>query len=304
MMTLNELKYLVALSELKHFGQAAEQCFVSQPTLSVAIKKLEEKLNVALFERRNQQIDLTPIGMHIVQRARKVLQEVSDIQAIAQNSQDPLQGEIRLGAIFTIAPYLLPVVIPELHQQAPKMPLYIEENFTASLRKQLIAGEIDAAVVAMPFTGTDLVTRPLYEEEFVVLAPYSHPVAQMASVSQEQLADETLLLLGEGHCVRDQIMQSCPAIQQSTAEKSAPMRSLTSGSSLETLKYMVASGMGLTILPSSAARLGQYNPNLIKVVPFAANPPTRTVALSWRATYTRPKAMELIASVIKHSHDT
>lgn len=301
-MTLNELRYLVTLAEVKHFGQAAKQCFVSQPTLSVAIKKLEEKLNVILFERRNQQIDLTPAGALIVEKAKKVLSEMDSLEQLAKHVQDPLHGELRVGAIYTIAPYLLPLIIPELHKQAPQMPLYIQENFTAALRQELVDGKLDAAIIALPFTGTDLVTRPLYKEEFVSLLPAGHPLASKESVTQQELADESLLLLGEGHCVRDQILQTCPAIMDAAHSPNGLVRSMVSGSSLETLKHMVASGMGVTILPASAARVNQYKEDTLVVRPFTENPPSRTVALAWRASFPRPKAMELLARVIRDSH--
>jgi LysR family hydrogen peroxide-inducible transcriptional activator len=301
-MTLNELRYLVTLAEVKHFGHAAKQCFVSQPTLSVAIKKLEEKLGVILFERRNQQIDLTPAGALIVEKAKKVLSEMDSLEQLAKHVQDPLHGELRVGAIYTIAPYLLPLIIPELHRLAPQMPLYIQENFTASLRQELVDGKMDAAIIALPFTGTDLVTRPLYKEEFVALLPAQHPLAKKDAVTQQELAEESLLLLGEGHCVRDQILQTCPAIMDAAHNPEGMVRSMVSGSSLETLKHMVASGMGVTILPESAARVNQYKEDTLVVRPFADTPPSRTVALAWRASFPRPKAMELLARVIRDSH--
>lgn len=301
-MTLNELRYLVTLAQVKHFGQAAKQCFVSQPTLSVAIKKLEEKLGVILFERRNQQIDVTPAGEMIVEKAKKILTEIEALEQLAKQVQDPLQGELRVGAIYTIAPYLLPHIIPELHAQAPDMPLYIEENFTAELRRELIEGKLDAAIIALPFTGTDLVTRPLYKEDFVALLPANHRLASQEAVDESELAQEPLLMLGEGHCVRDQILQTCPNIMDAVHNPDTSVRSSVTGSSLETLKHMVASGMGLTILPESAARVNQYRDDTLVTRPFKQNAPSRTIALAWRASFPRPKAMELLARVIREGH--
>jgi len=300
-MTLNELRYLVTLAQVRHFGKAAKLCFVSQPTLSVAIKKLEEKLGVSLFERSNQQLSVTPIGQQVVDRARNILEQLDDMDQLVKNAKDPLQGEIKLGAIFTIGPYLFPRFIPNLAKSAPDMPLFIEENYTANLRQQLLSGRLDAAIIALPFTGADIVTKAIYQEDLVVLLPTQHPLAKQDTIDQQQLANEPLMLLGEGHCLRDQILQSCPAIMDAAHNLDGPVHSLEGGGSLETLRHMVASGMGITIIPESAANFSLYSQSVLTVRRFSGTPPKRTVGLAWRASFPRPKAMDMISRVIKTS---
>jgi LysR family transcriptional regulator, hydrogen peroxide-inducible genes activator len=288
-MTLTELKYIVTLAQEKHFGRAAEKCFVSQPTLSVAIKKLESELDIAIFERSKSSVTVTPMGERIVAQAQRVLEEARTIRELANAGKDQLSSPLKIGAIFTIGPYLFPHLVPQIHQRAPTMPLYLEENYTGVLRRQLRDGELDAVIVALPFTEPDVLTRPLYDENFVVVLPKNHPWKSQQFINPEQLADEDLLMLGEGHCFRDQVIEHCPAL---TRKHHTRLGSVTEGSSLETLKYMVASGLGITVLPESA--VSNLDLNLVITRPFAEPAPFRTVALAWRASFPRGQAVDLL----------
>ena len=295
-MPLTELRYIVTLAQERHFGRAAERCFVSQPTLSVAVKKLEEELGVALFERSKSTVQVTPLGEKIVEQAQRVLEQTSVIRELASAGKDQLASPLRLGAIYTIGPYLFPHLVPELRRSAPQMPLYIEEGFTGNLRRKLRSGELDAIIVALPFTETDVLTKALYEEEFEVLVPADHPWAEREVIHKEELLKERLLLLGEGHCFRDQILEACPAISQKLA---SPHNTLTAeGGSLETIRHMVASKLGITVLPRSAIGTSHYESGLLTSVPFAAPAPTRTVAIAWRASFPRPKAIDAVTDAI------
>ncbi|MDX9874131.1 MAG: LysR substrate-binding domain-containing protein [Spongiibacteraceae bacterium] len=298
-MTLTELRYIVALHQTGHFGRAAERCHVSQPTLSIAIKKLEDELDVALFERSRNQVRATPIGQRIIQQAQQVLEQVQVIHELAEAGKDPLGSRLAVGAIFTVGPYLFPCFIPGLQQGAPNMPLYVEENFTAALREKLRSGELDVIIVALPFTEPDVVTLPLYDEPFVVLMPADHPLTKQEAIEPQQLERETVLLLGEGHCFRDQVLEACPGLGRNLHSSAEPLQSVVEGSSLETLKYMVASGLGLTILPASAAQLGTYGEGVMTTRPFTDPQPTRTVALAWRASFPRPQAIDVVSRSIR-----
>ena len=206
-MTLTELKYIVAVAREKHFGHAAEACHVSQPTLSVAIKKLEEELEVKLFERSASEVAVTPLGEEIVRQAQTVLEQAASIKEIAKRGKDPLSGPLKLGVIYTIGPYLLPDLVRQVIERSPQMPLMLQENFTVKLLEQLRLGEIDAAILAEPFPDTNLAVAPLYDEPFYAAVPVSHPLAQKGSVTAEELKQETMLLLGNGHCFRDHVLE-------------------------------------------------------------------------------------------------
>ncbi len=295
-MTLTELRYIVTLAQERHFGRAAERCFVSQPTLSVAVKKLEEELGIALFERSKSTVQVTPLGEKIVEQAQRVLEQTSVIKELANAGKDQLASPLRLGAIYTIGPYLFPHLIPELRRGAPQMPLYIEEGFTGNLRRKLRSGELDAIIIALPFTETDVVTKALYEEAFEVLMPADHPWAEREVIHKEELLKERLLLLGEGHCFRDQILEACPAISQ---KLNSPNNTLTAeGGSLETIRHMGASKLGITVLPSSAIGTVHYESGLLVSRPFAAPAPARPVAIAWRASFPRPKAIDAVTEAI------
>ena len=298
-MTLTELRYLVALSETGHFRKAAEQCHVSQPTLSIAIKKLEEELGISLFERSRHKITVTPTGGHIVEQARTILQEAQNLLNLAELGKDPLGSMLSVGAIYTVGPYLFPRLVTRLQQTAPDMPLFIEESYTTSLRGKLTSGELDAIFVALPFTEADVVTRAIYDEPFVVLLPEDHPLSRETRVDPAALADHRVLLLGEGHCFRDQVLEACPGLQESIVAHNARDHAVVEGSSLDTLKHMVASGMGITVLPESAASTALYGDQELVVRPFTDPSPFRTIALAWRVSYPRHQAIDLLAEALK-----
>ena len=296
-MTLNELRYIVAVARERHFGHAAEKCFISQPTLSVAVKKLEEELGVSLFERRKGEVSVTPIGEQIVNQAQRVLEEASSIRQLARQGQDQLDGPLRLGAIYTIGPYLLPYLIPELAVRAPKMPLMIEENYTASLAEKLKRGELDVILISLPFDEPGVQTLPLYHESFVLLLPSSHPLNQKPDFDVADLRNEDVLLLGAGHCFRDQVLEVCPDCMHRTAGEGSTAQTLEGGS-LETIRYMVASGLGVTILPCSAAGAERFSERLLTIRRFGGTAPSRVVALAWRKSFPRPDAITALRDAV------
>lgn len=298
-MTLTELRYIVTLSQERHFGRAAEKCFVSQPTLSVAVKKLEDELSVALFERSKGSIVVTELGLRLVEQAKHILDQTNIFKDMALQGKDELNSPLKVGAIYTIGPYLFPHLIPRLRSVAPDMPLYIEENYTSVLRKKLKQCELDAIIVALPFNEPDVVTLALYEEPFVVLLPKGHALSKYQAISSDMLLTDNLLMLGPGHCFRDQVLAACPNILNSLGlpeiARESKQTLITEGSSLETIRHMVASGLGISVLPQSAAMKGYYDQNLLDVRPFEAPMPYRSVALAWRVTFPRPKAIDLLA---------
>ena len=296
-MTLTELRYIVTLAQEQHFGRAAAKCFVSQPTLSVGVKKLEDELGIALFERTRNAVRVTPMGEMIVSQAQKVLEEASAIKQLAKSGQDQLSTPLRVGAIYTIGPYLFPHLVPQLAVQAPDMPLYIEENFTAVLRRKLRMGELDAIIIALPFTEPDVLTRSLYDEPFRVLLPGGHPWESKEEIELNDLNKEELLLLGEGHCFRDQILEACPML--ATKKEAGNDGSGIEATSLETIRHMVASGMGVSVLPQSAVVDSHYAPNVLSTRPFKAPAPSRTVALAWRASFPRPRAVDVLSEALR-----
>ncbi|MFC3608277.1 hydrogen peroxide-inducible genes activator [Stutzerimonas tarimensis] len=294
-MTLTELRYIVTLAQEQHFGRAAERCHVSQPTLSVGVKKLEDELGILIFERTKSAVRLTPVGEGIVTQAQKVLEQAQSIRELAQAGKNQLATPLKLGAIYTIGPYLFPHLIPQLHRVAPDMPLYIEENFTHVLRDKLRTGELDAIIIALPFQEADVLTLPLYDEPFCVLMPSGHPWTRLEAVPSEMLNDKSLLLLGEGHCFRDQVLEACPAGRKGDQAQHTTVES----SSLETIRHMVASGLGVSVLPLSAVDSHHYSPGVIEIRPMAAPVPFRTVAIAWRASFPRPKAIEILADSLR-----
>jgi len=296
-MTLTELRYIVAVARERHFGKAAESCFVSQPTLSVAIKKLEDELGIIIFERGRGEVTLTPMGEQIVSQAQRVLEEASRIGQLAQQGQDQLAGPLRVGAIYTVGPYLFPHLIPALTEAASKMRLFVEENYTAVLKERLKQGDLDVIIISLPFSEPGIVTRELYEEPFVALLPSSHPLTQGQEVSSTELAKEQVLLLGAGHCFRDQVLEFCPECYRSGKAQGELQQSMEGGS-LETIRYMVASGLGVTVVPCSAAGADQFSQRLLTIRRIKGSAPSRRVALAWRRTFTRPEALEILARVV------
>jgi LysR family hydrogen peroxide-inducible transcriptional activator len=309
-MTLTELKYIVAVARERHFGRAAEACHVSQPTLSVAIKKLEEELEVKLFERSANEISLTALGGEIVRQAQSVLEQAAGIKEIAKRGKDPLAGPLRLGVIYTIGPYLLPDLVRQVIAQAPQMPLMLQENFTVKLLEMLRTGEIDCAIMAEPFPDAGLATASLYDEPFMAAVPSHHPLAQRNSVTAQELKAETMLLLGTGHCFRDHVLEVCPEFARFASNAEGIRRSFE-GSSLETIKHMVAAGMGVTLVPRLSVPSEALIPakgrrravvethvRYLPVLDEDARPPMRRVLLAWRRSFTRYEAIAALRNAI------
>ncbi len=295
-MTLTELKYVVAIARERHFGRAANVCCVAQPTLSVAIKKLEDELGVMLFERGGGgEITITPAGERVAEQAMHILELVDGIKDMAAVAKDDLVGPLRLGVIYTIAPYLLPWLIPEMNKSAPQMPLLLEENYTKVLTEKLRQGEIDAMLIATPVVEPGLLTLPLYDEPFLVALPAAHPLRKKKSVSNADLEAENMLLLGTGHCFRDQVLQACPYLNRTA---SGGLAKTLESSSLETIRYMVASGVGVTVLPCTATRMNHVDDNLLTLRPFKDTPPSRLVSIAWRKSFPRPKAIETVRQAV------
>jgi LysR family hydrogen peroxide-inducible transcriptional activator len=316
-MTLTELKYIVAVAREKHFGKAAEACHVSQPTLSVAIKKLEEELDLKIFERNANEVTVTPLGGDIVRQAQMVLEQAAAIKEIAKRGKDPLAGPLKLGVIYTIGPYLLPDLVRQVIARTPQMPLVLQENFTVKLLEQLRLGEIDCAILAEPFPDTNLALAPLYDEPFVAAVPVDHPLAQREAITAEEIKQETMLLLGTGHCFRDHVLEVCPEFAR-YAHDAEGIRKSFEGSSLETIKHMVAAGMCVTLVPRlsvpsaalergaapaaprgrKASRSSSLEFTHLRYLPFAGEPPTRRVVLAWRRSFTRYEAIAALRNAV------
>jgi len=297
-MTLTELRYIVAVSQKKHFGRAAQACCVSQPTLSIAIKKLEEELDVRLFERSSKnEIRITEIGQQVINQAYIVLQEAQILNEIAQQGKDPLSGQFKLGVIYTIGPYLLPDLIPRLTKTAPKLKLIIEENFTANLFHSLKQGALDAIVISYPFEEPGIETAPLYKEPFIVALPLQHEWADRENIQPNELADQDLMLLGAGHCFREQVIKACPDCMSGNSELTRTLE----GGSLETIRHMVAAGTGITVLPRTSILNSSHDGNLIDIKPFTAPSPSRTVAIAWRKHFPRKEAIHTIRQTIQET---
>ena len=288
-MSLTELKFIVAVAQERNFRRAAEKCFVSQPALSLAIKKLEQELNVIIFERSRSDVSMTEIGEKIVEQAERVLEETARIKQLAELGKNQLKGALKLGMIHSVGPYLLPEIIPILRKTAPDMPLEVEENLTANLEAQLKNGVIDVAIIALPFAVAGLQHRILYDEEFDVVVPSGHHWAKRKHINPSELSDEKVLLLNSGHCFSNQVTQACPELSRKGE--------VLQGNSLETIRNMVASNLGITVLPCSATAERYHNP-LIKVIPFTAPAPTRRIAIAWRKSFVRLEAVEKIAEAI------
>lgn len=289
-MTLNELRYIVAVAQEMNFRRAAERCFVSQPALSLAIQKLEEELGLRIFERSKTEVSMTPIGARIVEQAQRTLEEAGKVKEIARQGRDQLVGALRLGVIYTVGPYLLPELIPELHRLAPEMPLEVEENLTENLDALLRNGRLDAAIIALPFDLPGVQTLPLYDEPFAVVVPQAHPWAARAAVRADELPAQKVLMLASGHCFSNQVVEACPELQRRGGE-------IQHGNSLETIRNMVASGLGITVLPCSA-NTPKYLNALLRVIPFEPPAPARRIALAWRRSFARDKAIDTLAEAV------
>jgi LysR family hydrogen peroxide-inducible transcriptional activator len=286
-MTLNELRYLVAVAQELNFRRAAAKSFISQPALSLSIQKLEEELGVQIFERSKTEVSVTPIGKKIVAQAQRVLEESERLREIAGGGKNQLSGTLKVGAIYSVAPYLMPELIPALNKIAPEMPLEIEENLTANLEAMLENGWLDVIIIALPFGGPGVMTLPLYDEDFNVLVPAGHPWASRHQIEAEDLATENVLLLNSGHCFSNQVVEACPELTRRGGK-------VLQGNSLETVRNMVASGLGITVLPASANQ-AKYRSSLTRAIPFAHPVPSRRIALAWRKSFARGAAIHALA---------
>ncbi len=285
-MNLRDLHYIVAVADLQSFGQAAERCFISQPTLSMQIKKLEESLGIQLFERTNKKVMITEAGLAIVESARRILEETNHIKQIAATAQDPLAGNLRLGAFPTLAPYLFPELVPAIKQNLPKIRLILVEEKTEQLLSQLSTGDLDMALLALPIEDDSLNSMVLFEDEFFLAVSSEHPLSEKTKVEQADLLGQSLLLLDEGHCLRGQALQVC---QIHGANEQQDLRA----TSLETLRQMVCAGTGITFIPKIALRHNDH----IRYIPFAT-PPQRTIGLAWRKTSARTQLIDRLRQII------
>lgn len=290
-MKLSELRYLVALAREGSFSRAAHACSVSQPTLSMAVARLEDELGVHLFERGKGFVSPTAVGERIVSQAQKTLEAAQKITHLANEGRNPLEGPIRLGVIHTIGPYLLPQLVHALKSIAPAMPLLIEENMTATLSRMLQENELDVLIVALPFDLSGVLTRALYDEQFQVIVPQGHKWENRERIRTEEIADEEVLLLKAGNCFRDQVLDACPQVSE-------PESDVRLGHSIGTIRCMVASGLGISVLPEGALQ-GPYNNDLISSIPFEAPAPSRRVALAWRPGFVRPQAIDALLEAIR-----
>ncbi len=286
-MNLRDLTYLVAVAELKHFGKAAERCYVSQPTLSGQIKKLEEELGVTLFERTNRRVMLTSIGEEIVATAKRLLHEAETIQEIGKLAQDPLGGTFRLGAFPTLSTYLFPELVIKIKKSLPNLRLILVEEKTERLIEQLKSGKIEAALLALPISEEGLESTALFDDAFQLAVPNNHSLAKRKQITMDDISNHRLLLLEEGHCLRDQAMEVC----QLTGTEEQDFRA----TGLETLRQMVRAGTGITLMPEIAIRKGEAD---IHYLPFKGTPPSRTIGLVWRKTSSRMKVIEEIIDLL------
>lgn len=293
-MTLTELRYIVAVAQEKHFGRAAQRCYVSQPTLSIAIRKLEEELGLTVFDRSSNEIITTDSGQRIVMQAQRVLEEADRIKLMANKEKNELEGIFKLGLIFTIAPYLLPKLILSLRNLAPEMCLQLDESYTSVLTDSLKRGDLDAIVVAEPFHETGLETIPLYDEAFFIIVPKGHEFEQFNEVTTQQLSDERVLLLTEGNCMRDNILDSCQEL--ASRQNILGLSNSIQGSSINTIRHMVASGLGISVMPATA--LTENDHLLFSIIPFTQPCPNRRVVLAARRNFVRPKALQMIKNAI------
>jgi LysR family hydrogen peroxide-inducible transcriptional activator len=293
-MNLRDLRYLVALADERHFGKAAERCFVSQPTLSAQIRKLEEYLGVPLVERQPKRVAITATGEKIVQRARALLQQADAIVELARTDRDPLAGALKLALIPTVGPYLLPHIAGRLRRELPRLKLMLYEYQTEHLLSRLRSGEIDVGVLALPVDIDGIESAPLYDEPFTLAVPATHPLAERERVKVEDLRGETLLLLEDGHCLRDQALEVCSRVRVNEAQDYR-------ATSLETLRQMVAAGHGITLLPELAAETSVGTARGLRIKPFAKPAPGRTIGAVWRKSTTRTPAIEGIVATIRNA---
>lgn len=288
---LKDLRYLVAVADTRHFGRAAESCFVSQPTLSAQLKKLEDYLGVQLIERQPKRVALTEAGEQIVARARRILEASEEVVTLARSHRDPLAGSLRLALLPTIGPYLLPHVAPVIRKQLPRIELLLFEHQTATMLQKLQAGEVDLGILALPVDLDGLDSRELYDEPFNVALPEAHPLTRQKSIKPEDLKDETLLLLEDGHCLRDQALEVCSRVNVHEKQNFR-------ATSLETLRQMVATGAGVTLLPELAVKGAYGAARGVVIRPFTRPAPIRKIGGIWRKTSARVPAIEAMCKII------
>ena len=297
-MTLTELRYIIAVARYRHFGKAAEACCISQPTLSVGVRKLEEELGVRLFERSRSDVIVTAIGETIVKQAKAVMLAADEIRQTASAVQDPLGQTLALGVIYTIGPYLVPRLIASLKDLAPDLSLIVKENFTDALALELRQGEIDAAIMSLPFETQGIVSRPLYNEPFKAALPADHPLARKKHIRTSELRKETVLLLGTQNCFRDQVIEACPAFTEARQGNDGSLATTLVGSSLETICQMVSTGAGVTILPSTMRITEELN-DYLAIRPLAPPAPHRTVAIFYRRGFARQAVIDCVAHAVR-----
>ncbi len=299
-MTLSEFRYIVAVAKELHFGRAAVRCFVSQPTLSVAIKKLEDELGVALFERRRHRVSVTSAGEAIIRQAEIILNETNNLKEIALRNRDAPLSEIKLGVIYTIGPYLLPRLIPLINREKSRLRLLIEEDFTEALSGKLKMGDIDVAILAKPFDETGIITETLYKENFMIALPANHPLTQKNKLKPDDLRNDTMLLLKAGNCFRDQVIELCPSCVHSVTSGN-PLQKMLESSSIETICQMVATGAGITILPALSTESTDNNmKRLIEYRPFAKPAPYREVIIAYRKSWPEKRVIELLKRLVNN----
>ncbi len=292
---LRDLRYILALAETRHFGRAAERCYVSQPTLSGQIKKMEDELGVVIFERTNRSVDITPVGQTILAHARLAVEQADAIEQVARAHQDPLAGPLRIGAIPTLSPYLMPLVLVPLKRTYPKLRLVLSEEITESLLGRLHRHEIDAALLATAVDDTDLESMPLFDEPFWLAHPRSHPLYEKEDIDASDLESVELLLLADGHCLTHQVMEVCRMAERPTHGEMADLRA----ASLETLLQLVGAGFGCTLVPALAIRGGWMTDSGIIARPLALPDAYRRISLVYRGSFPRRIALEALAQVIR-----
>jgi LysR family hydrogen peroxide-inducible transcriptional activator len=295
-MTLNELRYIVAVARTQHFSKAADVCHVSQPSLSIAVKKLEDELGVVIFQRGKRKVDITPEGEAIIQQAQRVIEEAEKLTEFKKLQAKPLEGTIKIGAIFTIGPYLFPSLVPYMREHHPKMPLRIDEDYTENLRKKLLKAEIDVAVLALPFSDSAIETLEIYDEDFMPLFYEGHSFSDLSEVNVDDVPSSELLLLGKGNCFRDQVIAACPSCHSPSVDNDDWMV----GSSLETIRHMVAMKLGITVMPVTALAKQMDYPGL-DTRPFESPVPKRRIILAWRSSFPRKQAILSLAKALQES---
>ena len=290
-MTLQELRYLVALADCGHFGQAAEACFVSQSTLSTGLKKLEDYLGVVVFDRSLKRVTPTPIGREIVESARRIVDEAARIREVASYAKDPMDRTLHLGVIPTLGPYYLPHVLTQVRVAYPKLRLLLREEMTPHMLEHLADGKLEAGLLALPIDDANLEVAPLFVEPFLAAVPGGHPLARLKSVNIDELAAAGLMLLEEGHCLRDQALEACHL----QGIKSEEIRA----TSLETLRQMVAMGLGVTLIPTLAGAGINATGEQVMLKPISKPGAARSIGLVWRRRSPMAASIERLAEILR-----